>query len=88
VYALSADDGTEQWAYRTGDAIAYSSPAVVDGTVYVGSWDNNIYALSAEDGTEQWSYQTGNWVESSPVVVDGIVYVGSRDSNVYAISEQ
>jgi outer membrane protein assembly factor BamB len=61
-----------------------SSPAVVDGVVYVGSGDNT-YALNATDGTELWSYTTGGIVESSPAVVNGVVYVGSDDGNVYAL---
>ena len=75
----------EQWSFQTGDDV-WSSPAAVDGTVYVGSEDTNVYALSADDGTEQWSFQTGARVQSSPAVVDGTVYVGSNDNRVYALS--
>nr|WP_250864792.1 PQQ-binding-like beta-propeller repeat protein [Halorientalis regularis] len=75
----------EQWRFRTPGQVD-SSPAVVDGTVYVGSWDGNVYAVSASDGSEQWRFQTGGWVGSSPAVVDGTVYVGSWDGNVYAVS--
>ena len=32
------------WEFETGDEV-FSSPAVAGGTVYVGSWDNNLYAL-------------------------------------------
>jgi hypothetical protein len=45
VYALSAADGTVQWIFRTGGEML-SSPAVVDGTVYVGSVDSTVHALS------------------------------------------
>ncbi|MFE5952575.1 PQQ-binding-like beta-propeller repeat protein [Streptomyces massasporeus] len=27
-----------------------SSPAVVDGSVYIGSWDKKVYALDAATG--------------------------------------
>lgn len=63
-----------------------SSPAVVDGTVYVGSADNNVYAISTTDGTERWAFQTGNRVYSSPAVVEETVYVGSADNSVYALT--
>lgn len=69
----------------TEDAFA-SSPAVVDGTVYVAGWFGPVYALDAGSGEEQWRLQTGDWVESSPAVVDGTVYVGGFDGNVYALS--
>jgi hypothetical protein len=84
---LSAEDGTEQWSFDTGAGVR-PSPAVVDGTVYVGSNDNSVYALSAGDGTEQWSFDTGAGVGSSSAVVDGTVYVGSDDNSVYAIAPQ
>jgi outer membrane protein assembly factor BamB len=34
-----------KWSYTTGQAV-YTSPAVADGVVYVGSYDGNVYAFS------------------------------------------
>ncbi|MFE7236313.1 PQQ-binding-like beta-propeller repeat protein [Streptomyces sp. NPDC057596] len=73
-----------RWAYTTGDA-ALSSPAVVAGTVYIGSGDGKIYALDAATGTKKWTYTTGGSVYSSPAVDGGTVYVGSWDHKVYAL---
>lgn len=75
-----------QWAFETNSDVR-SSPAVVNGTVYVGSFDNNVYGIDASEGTEQWRFQTGDEVRTSPVVADGTVYVGSVDNNVYALTE-
>ncbi|ERJ07814.1 alcohol dehydrogenase cytochrome c protein [Halorhabdus tiamatea SARL4B] len=63
----------------------FSSPTIADGTVFVGSGDNNVYSLDGETGKENWHFETGGWVRSSPIVVDGTVFVGSRDSKVYAL---
>ncbi len=73
---------------RNGDAtpICHSSPAVVNGVVYVGAADGNVYALNASTGAKLWSYATGGEVESSPAVANGVVYVGSDDDNVYALN--
>jgi len=76
---------TEQWRFQTDDEVR-SSPAVANGTVYVGSDDGRLYALAAGDGTKQWHFQTDGEVFSSPAVVDGTVYIGSRDGNVYALN--
>jgi serine/threonine-protein kinase len=46
VYALDAATGHLRWAYTTGSFVD-SSPAVVGGTVYIGSQDSKLYALSA-----------------------------------------
>jgi len=64
-----------QWTYTTGDGV-YSSPAVADGKVYVGSLDGKVYCLDALTGAHIWNYTTGQ-VYSSPAVSDGRVYVGS-----------
>ncbi len=76
--------GTIKWTFKTGAAV-HSSPAVVDGTVYIGSRDSNVYALDAATGEERWRFKTGSWVESSPSVVGGVVYVGSNDGRLYAL---
>ena len=80
----SALRGTVKWVFPTGGAV-HSSPAVVDGTVYVGSRDGRLYALDAATGAKRWEYHTGSWVESSPAVVDGSVYFGSQDGMLRAL---
>ncbi|TMD43998.1 MAG: serine/threonine protein kinase, partial [Chloroflexi bacterium] len=39
-----AQTGQVLWTYTTGSAID-SSPTVVNGMVYVGSWDGKLYAF-------------------------------------------
>ena len=41
MYALDAASGAKLWEFETGDSI-YNSPAVVGGTVFVGSFDNKV----------------------------------------------
>jgi eukaryotic-like serine/threonine-protein kinase len=62
-----------------------SSPAVVDGVVYVGCGDGNCYALDAATGQLKWKFETKGVVHSSPAVVDGAVYFGSWDTYLYAV---
>ena len=84
MYALNAATGAKLWSFFTKFDVAFSSPAVANGVVYVGSDDDNVYALNAGTGIKLWSYTTGNFVSSSPSVVNGKIYVGSQDGNVYA----
>ena len=72
------------WSYTTGDDVI-SSPAVVGGRVYVGSYDRKVYCLDAATGAFVWSYPTGNIAWSSPAVAGGMVYVGSLDCKVYCL---
>jgi outer membrane protein assembly factor BamB len=73
------------WSYTTGSYVE-SSPAVVGGVVFVGSWDSKVYALNASSGALIWSYKTGGYLYSSPAVAGGVVYVGSNDDKVYALN--
>ena len=84
---MNAITGTQLWNYTIGGGI--SSPAVVDGVVYVGSWDN-VYALKATDGDKLWDFTllngSGADVDSSPTVVGDVVYIGADEGGVYALN--
>jgi outer membrane protein assembly factor BamB len=46
----------EAWTFQTGDAVS-ASPTIVEGVVYVGSWDGYFYALHAKLGTLKWKFK-------------------------------
>ena len=84
------------WTGDTGLVIAqgnigeFSSPAVADGVVYVGSLDKKLYAFKVGCNTgggtctPLWTGATGDQIFSSPAVANGVVYVGSWDHKLYA----
>ena len=49
VYAFNASTGPKLWSYTTGDIGVDSSPAVVNGVVYVES-NLNLYAFGLPGG--------------------------------------
>ena len=53
-----------------------SSPAVVDGSVFICGADHHLYALDAADGEPRWSFWAGS--RASPAVSGGTVYVGGH----------
>ena len=67
------------------DEWTYSSPAIIDGVVYIGSTYGTVYALNATDGSVIWNSPLGGAIHSSPAVADGLVFVGSDDNKVYAL---
>ena len=79
------DKLTKLWEFKTGGPVK-SSPAIVNGKVYVGSLDQKIYALDLRAGAKEWEFKTEGGVESSPLVLDGRVYAGSEDSHLYSLS--
>jgi outer membrane protein assembly factor BamB len=73
----------QAWTASTG-GVVNSSPALVNGVVYVGSFDGNLYAFKASTGVQIWKAATGSAIFSSPAVAGGVVYVGSQNGNLYA----
>jgi outer membrane protein assembly factor BamB len=73
------------------ESILESSPAVANGTVFVGAFDGKLYAFNASGcgrSTCQplWTGATGASIESTPTVSNGVVYVGSDDGKLYAFN--
>ena len=73
-----------KWKFQTGGR-SYSSPAISNGTAYVGSNDHFLYAVDLATGTQKWKFETASRVTSSPAVSGDTVYFGSMDANSYAV---
>jgi outer membrane protein assembly factor BamB len=74
------------WQAQLGDLVDFSSPAVVGGTVYIGSSDGVLWAFPAS-GCGQSFCTTPTWrsvslaqIVDSPTVAGGMVFVGSQTS--------
>jgi outer membrane protein assembly factor BamB len=83
VLAMDAETGEDVWRFRTG--AVESSPVLVDGTLYFGTFDDRLYALDARTGKVRWFFETGDDVKGGPAYRDGVVYTGSYDGKVYAV---
>jgi outer membrane protein assembly factor BamB len=87
VRSFAGSDGAPSW-----DSLALtvfspaSSPALVDGSVYVADLGGGVYRLDAGTGERIWSYQLNELtVRSSPVVSGGAVLVGLNDGRLVAL---
>jgi len=86
VYALDRLFGDELWVSEPLDGKLWVTPAVVDGVVYVSTFDGRVYSLDAATGkTLPWVFQNEFGFVSSPAVVDGVLYVGSFDRRLNAV---
>jgi outer membrane protein assembly factor BamB len=74
------------WQAQLGQPVYSSSPAVVDGVVYVGGYDGTLWAFDAHGcggdfcETPLWTGFGGPQILSSPAVANGVVYVGNQAS--------
>ena len=64
----------KKWAFKTGDWGASSPSIGTDGTIYVGSYDNNLYAINP-DGSRKWRFKTGATVFSSPAIGLSLIHI-------------
>jgi len=77
-----------KWTYEAGESIE-SSPAVADGTVYVGSSKGELLAIDFDTGTLRWKYPTGDAGfigESSPAVTPDAVFIGDLAGVLHAVN--
>jgi outer membrane protein assembly factor BamB len=86
LHAIDAATGQERWRLSTVDGDGFfSSPAVAEGRVYIGSYYGFVIAADAATGEERWRFQADDEVHSSPAVVDGVVYIGDLGGTLYAV---
>jgi outer membrane protein assembly factor BamB len=87
LYALDLQSGAELWRFEAGGAFA-STPALWDGTLYIGAFDDTFYAVDAATGTLRWTSSGENWFWGNPVVYEGTIYTVDVSGNVYALDAQ
>ena len=72
------------WRFDT-EAPLLTSPAVVDGRVYLATGDRRLVALDGETGELLWTLPLTGPVDSSPAVAGDNVYFGLRDHRFLAV---
>jgi len=88
------------WRFQSG-AIE-SSPLLVNGVLYFGSWNHTVYALDVHRDPQQikawphrrrrfrprllWTFHADGEVNSSPAYAGGLIYFGTDSGSVYAVS--
>ncbi len=82
--AFDVPGGKVAWTYEDRSLPFFSSPAVNEQLVLIGSRDKHLHAIKRATGEGAWKFQTGGRVEGSPIVfADGVVF-GSTDGRLYA----
>lgn len=84
IYSIDASEGTENWVVEVENEVL-SSPAVSDGTLYIGVSDGQLYAIDAHDGDIEWTFEADGDIWSSPAVAFGSVYFADWTATVYAV---
>ncbi|MEM7114059.1 MAG: PQQ-binding-like beta-propeller repeat protein [Chloroflexota bacterium] len=61
LYAVDVHSGGEMWRFNLGEEVQQVETTLVDGTLYVGSWNGYLFAIDAVTGQEKWRSQTDNY---------------------------
>ncbi|HET6883511.1 MAG TPA: PQQ-binding-like beta-propeller repeat protein [Pirellulales bacterium] len=73
------------WKKSFKDGGFEATAAIVDGMIYVGSFDGNLYAMNLANGEEKWKFHTELGFKAAPAVREGVIFIGDVDGKFYAI---
>jgi len=83
----------EVWKFPTEGSI-WSTPLLVEGTLYVTSMDKHVYAIDAETGSLKWKYPDQDsepetpplgGIVGAPALHKGVLYFSSFNNRLYAL---
>lgn len=75
------------WTFKCEDEIR-GSPGLLNNSIFVGAYDNNLYAVSATNGEFQWKFPTDGGIITKPTFDDNNVYFGSEDNRLYSVTNR
>lgn len=85
VIVLARSNGHELWRYHAGSPIE-SSPVVLDGVDYFGTWDGRVLALDLRTHRVRWTRSLGAKITSSASLAGGRVFIGDYAGRLWALS--
>ncbi|MCG3178543.1 MAG: Outer membrane protein assembly factor BamB [Phycisphaerae bacterium] len=74
--------GRRVWGVKLADRIN-GSPAVRDGTLWIGSCDHMLRAVSGADGSEQISIDAGEYLAAAPAATPDGLIIGGYNGKVF-----
>lgn len=72
------------WRVALGGSVK-ATPAVADGTAYIGAGNGVFRSVSLTDGSTNWTYATGGMIASTAALVGDVVVFGSGDGHIYGL---
>ncbi len=90
VYRISPE-GSVAWETKITDATRgiHGTPALANGSVYLGAYDGVVTALDLETGAIEWQTPLGDAIGSSPAYIDGTIYIAVEyippDGSLFAL---
>ena len=87
LYSIDAETGVKNWQTGPmGGSFAGTPTLSADGTLYAGSYANEMLAINSENGKVLWRTPTSDWVWGGPALHDDHLYFGVLDGTFYALN--
>ncbi len=87
LYSIDPDSGALFWSTEALGGSLVGTPAMSEnGTLYIGTFGNELLAINAEDGKIKWRIPTEGWVWSGPALHDDQLFFGDLNGYFYAIN--
>lgn len=83
--AYTRAHGTPLWRFSTDGSPVESSPLVVGGRAFIGTWDGRLYAVDVETGRQEWVHRGSADIKGSAALADGLVVFGDYSGRVHAL---
>jgi outer membrane protein assembly factor BamB len=83
VVAVAAGINRVHWQRNFG--ATETSPLIVGGRVYVGSWTGNVYSVNVITGQPDWTFHAGGAVKDAIAYDGGHLFFGAYDGNLYCL---
>lgn len=86
LYALSRDNGTQEWTVETGAAVVEGAVPIDDGVV-LGNSQGEIYQVAAETQEKRLLLETDEPIWALPLMdqANGRAFIASMDHHLYAV---
>lgn len=83
-------DGRRGWSINLGNGRPLATPAVVDGTVYVGGGfgSHEFYAFDAVTGATRWALRVSDDGPTAAVVRDGVVAFNTESCTLFVVDAE
>ena len=87
LYALNANDLSLIWKSDDFGGAIISQPVFgQDGTLYLGTFGNELLAIDPSNGQVKWRYPTQGWIFASPVLDGERIIAGDMKGHLFAVN--
>lgn len=83
--AVSAFTGKILWTRQVTNQLAYSTPVVAKGMVFVSAFDGGVRALRASDGRLLWERFVPGRILAGGLLVGNLLFVSTLEKKTYAL---